>query len=277
MTKISLFFFLMIFGVCFAQTHRFIYEFKFKPDSTKTEYEKYEMVLDVNPNDVKFYEHDFLTNDSLNVLHGNLNNQHTSQTEQTLSRKLNSFKNKNYLQIWMMPFYYVLESNDDMKWKIDPETKKENNYNLQKATTDFGGRHWIAWFTTDIPISEGPYKFRGLPGLILKIEDDKQNFSYTFIRNKNLTKTFDTNRFIESHYGMKPIPVNYQAWVKLKKDFYNDPYQLMKVDFQPDWNVKINGRQIKKREEFNELAPAMQKSIREYYANPIELDKIITY
>lgn len=33
----------------------------------------------------------------------------------------------------------------------------------QKATCDFAGRKWIAWFTTEIPIQDGPYKFYGLP------------------------------------------------------------------------------------------------------------------
>lgn len=277
MNKILSILLFLIFQFSFAQTHRFIYEYKYKLDSTKADFEKYEMVLDVNPNETKFYEHGFLASDSLNVLHGNISNQYTSQTEQTLMRPKNSFKNKNYLQIWMMPFYYVLETNDEMKWKISNETKKENGYHLQKATTYFGGRHWIAWFTTDIPISEGPYKFRGLPGLIMNIEDDKQNFIYTFSRNKNLPKTFDTKTFVENHYSMNAIPVTEKAWVKLKMDFYNDPYSRMRTDFQPDWTVKINGRQIKNKDEFNELKPAMQKNIRNYYANPIELDKAIKY
>ena len=86
----------------------------------------------------------------------------------------------------MMPYYYVFESRDEMKWKIEKETKNLENYKLQRATTNFGGREWIAWFSSDIPISEGPYKFRGLPGLILFLEDSKQNFVFSFKRNKNL-------------------------------------------------------------------------------------------
>ncbi len=52
--------------------------------------------------------------------------------------------------------------------------KKVQNYTLQKATTGFGGRNWTAWFCKDIPFNEGPFKFRGLPGLIFEIQDDKQ-------------------------------------------------------------------------------------------------------
>ena len=51
----------------------------------------------------------------------------------------------------------------------------------------------------------------------------------------------------------------------------------MRADFQPDWNVNINGRKIKSKEEFSELNASMQKSIKDNYSNPIELDKAIRY
>jgi len=48
----------------------------------------------------------------------------------------------------------------------------------QKAIIDYGGRHWVAWFSPDIPIINGPYKFTGLPGLIIRIGDTKDQFSF---------------------------------------------------------------------------------------------------
>ncbi|MBQ9469538.1 MAG: GLPGLI family protein [Bacteroidales bacterium] len=39
------------------------------------------------------------------------------------------------------------------------------------ATTTYGGRDYVAWFASDIPISDGPYKFCGLPGIIVRIAD----------------------------------------------------------------------------------------------------------
>src|SRR5690606_34206944 len=46
---------------------------------------------------------------------------------------------------------------------------------------DSGGRIYTAWFTQDIPINEGPYKFYGLPGMILKIEDTEKLFQFEAI------------------------------------------------------------------------------------------------
>jgi len=64
-------------------------------------------------------------------------------------------------------------------WKISTETEQIAGYRSQKATTRYGGRDWIVWFTPEIPISEGPWKLRGLPGLILKAETADGEFLLT--------------------------------------------------------------------------------------------------
>ena len=78
--------------------------------------------------------------------------------------------------------------NDDTKfdWKISTDKEKIGEYNTQKATLDFGGRKWTAWFTPDLPFQDGPYKFHGLPGLIVKIEDDGKNYSWELKGNKKV-------------------------------------------------------------------------------------------
>lgn len=45
----------------------------------------------------------------------------------------------------------------------------------------FAGREWTAWFTSEISIPDGPYKFYGLPGLILKISDKTNTHSFEMI------------------------------------------------------------------------------------------------
>lgn len=276
MKKQTILFMLLMSCIIKAQTHRFIYELQYRADANDTTYDKEEMVLDINPEEVKFYEIEFLVSDSLNILHGGGSNQHTSQSKQTIIRKRNSNKNQNYVQIMMMPYYYVFETVDNIQWNVEADTKKINNYNLQKATTTFGGRKWTAWFTPDINIPEGPYKFRGLPGLVLFVEDDKKDFIYSFSRNINLPKTYDTKAFLEKHYSLDALTIDFKKWVKLNLEFYNDPYARMRTDFQPDWNVRIDGRQIKSKDEFTGLTKQTQANIKKYY-NPIELDKAIPY
>jgi GLPGLI family protein len=83
-------------------------------------------------------------------------------------------------------FYYT-EELDQFNWVILPETKSIKDFKVQKAKTSFKGRDYIAWFTSEIPISEGPFKFNGLPGLILEIADTDNHWNFEFIGLEKLT------------------------------------------------------------------------------------------
>ena len=62
-------------------------------------------------------------------------------------------------------------------------------YQCQKATTFFAGRDYEAWFTREIPVSDGPYKFSGLPGLIVKVNDTGNNYTFELTSLSNSPKT----------------------------------------------------------------------------------------
>ena len=62
---------------------------------------------------------------------------------------------------------YYAEEMDQFEWEILPETKRIKDFQVQKASTSFAGKDYVASFTPEIPIAEGPYKFNGLSGLIL--------------------------------------------------------------------------------------------------------------
>ena len=66
-------------------------------------------------------------------------------------------------------------------WEILSDTVTIFGYYCQKAKCHWRGRDWEAWFTTEIPISEGPWKFCGLPGLITRINDSKKHYSFELI------------------------------------------------------------------------------------------------
>ncbi len=62
---------------------------------------------------------------------------------------------------------------DKMEWNLedaDNETRQILGYECKKATLKWRGREWIAWYS-EIPYSDGPWKFGGLPGLILEMSD----------------------------------------------------------------------------------------------------------
>jgi GLPGLI family protein len=73
------------------------------------------------------------------------------------------------------------EENPDFGWKILPDTMQILKQVCQKATCQFRGRKYEAWFAQGINVSEGPWKFYGLPGLILKVIDSNQDYSFEAI------------------------------------------------------------------------------------------------
>ena len=83
--------------------------------------------------------------------------------------------------IYLQGMYEYEESFDCFNWLITSEIDTIHNYVCQKAICDFGGRTWEAWFTQELPFSDGPYKFCGLPGLILNIADTQNHYSWKFL------------------------------------------------------------------------------------------------
>lgn len=64
------------------------------------------------------------------------------------------------------------------KWAISDESKEIIGYQCFKATADYRGRKWTAWFTPEIPVQDGPWKLCGLPGLILEAYDTDKNYHF---------------------------------------------------------------------------------------------------
>lgn len=259
-----------------AQTHRFIYELQYKMDSTEAGYEKVNMILDITLKEVKFYGKDLAIRDSLNKKFGT-NFSYTDMTGQVVKRKINSFDNENFINI--KNGYYTFKTTDKINWTIADEIKKVENYTLQKATTKFGGRSWTAWFCKDIPFNEGPFKLRGLPGLIFELSDAKNNFIYTLVKSRELPEVSNTSDFLESSFGNKAIPINEKQKHKLMMEFYNDPFAFERNNISKsnnDLRININGKEIHNVDELNTQTKSMQEVIRRYN-NPIEIDKAMHY
>jgi len=74
--------------------------------------------------------------------------------------------------------YFIHDQVAKSVWNIDEtKTKKILGYNCIKATSNFRGAKVTAWFTKDLPYSAGPFKFYGLPGLILDLREDDKNYN----------------------------------------------------------------------------------------------------
>ena len=116
----------------------------------------------------------------------------------------------------MMDAYTYTEPSIEMLWQMLPETDTILTYPCQKAITTFRGRNYEAWFAPDIPLNEGPWKFNGLPGLILKISDTRQHYVFECI---GLEQTAAPIEYADLDY----LKTNRRDFARVKRKFYEDP------------------------------------------------------
>ncbi|WP_018675302.1 GLPGLI family protein [Riemerella columbina] len=161
-----------------AQEVMVYYNVSFKTDSLQDNFEREEAVLDLSKDAVKFYSTEYLKADSLQKQTNERQFAYPKLTYR-VKRAINTSNNTEYVIV--STDYYALPSDDIQDWKILDDTKTVNGIKLRKAMTQYGNRDWEAWFSEDYPISEGPYKFRGLPGLIFELRDTKEIISFPLI------------------------------------------------------------------------------------------------
>ena len=72
---------------------------------------------------------------------------------------------------------FAYEPLHKVNWSLSKESKMIGKYLCYKAIGFYGQRKFVAWYTPEVPIPEGPYTFKGLPGLIVALND----FSNTYV------------------------------------------------------------------------------------------------
>lgn len=114
-----------------------------------------------------------------------------------------------------------IQQDANINWQLSNETKIIENYTCLKATaliTDFGVNstntsHEISiWYCTDIPVSLGPKRFSGLPGLILEATERGVTLQVTKL-NFNIEKPLH----FEAPFKAKKITP--EAYLKLIREY----------------------------------------------------------
>ncbi len=122
------------------------------------------------------------------------------------------------------------------KWTLLPDTMTIHSYLCEKATCNYLGRTYEAWYTTDIPRSEGPWKLQGLPGLILKAEDTQGH--YKFDCSGIQQSRGDKDKIMFSADGYEPI--SRKDLNKLYARFAADPVGYI-TNTAPNVKIVIQG------------------------------------
>lgn len=274
-----------------AQTsaNRFYYELNYKPKKNSENIEKTMTVLDISEKKSLYQDYSLMAKDSLMKV----------QIEEM--QKTGQFKNMNNLMTMPKFAYKVLKKyptmeliftetmltapnpiqlgykeNPKIKWKIDKEKQNIGEYKTQKATTEFGGRKWTAWFSSEIPLQDGPYKFHGLPGLIVKIEDEEKNYSWTLKGNKKIDNYQEVS-FLEKMQNRggtnNIVEVTKEKFNKSFSDYKNDPFASIKSQMPP---AAMSQKMPGSDQSIGEIINQQEKDIKNFYNendNPIEIEQ----
>lgn len=97
-------------------------------------------------------------------------------------------ENKFYTKESILTNYLIEEEAPKINWKITKDTASFSGLKCQKATANFKGRTWTAWFAPELPFQSGPWKLNGLPGLIVEAYDQTQTVKFQFAGFENVTE-----------------------------------------------------------------------------------------
>ncbi|WKS95335.1 GLPGLI family protein [Riemerella columbina] len=275
-----------IIGLSMAQNvNRFFYELTYQPNKDSAKTETIMTVLDIWKDKSVYRDYTAISQDSLLKEF----TQNAMRTGNFFDTEKAGIKQAKFSYTIVKPYpitdeiryedmilnkKFVYTEKVKLDWKVQPETTTIENYPVQKATVDFGGRSWSAWFTTELPFADGPYKFQGLPGLIVKLEDSQHHYQWLLKGNEKLTEEKATS-YVDTmmkQFGMgKGIEISKEKFEKAYNDYKKDPFASMKMQLNSpqmkDYKLPDGSSLVEKLKETEER---MKKMLNENN-NPIEL------
>lgn len=166
------FVFLFLFTIQIkCQNYKLTYNIMFKPIKKDTLHLNEKAVLLINKDDnTSFFE-------SIN-------------SEKNISFKYKVYKNFNkdvfYHYEFLTNLLYKTKIDFNVNgWRLVNDQKNIMGYKCNKAIIKYGDREWIAWYSNEIPIQDGPYVFYGLPGIILEISSADNDYKFYAVGIEN--------------------------------------------------------------------------------------------
>lgn len=151
------------------------------------------------------------------------------------------YKSKNGLSVSMPVGRYIFTYEEpDLKWEILNEIKDIKGFKsrLAKTTTDTG-QIFYAWFTDAIAIPDGPFRFKGLSGLVLEVYNRNRTIeiyatdikkSEEVIEPLNYTtdiKTKSKKQFLEARKSYQENPSVYNGNMRIFDEHGNERTKKM--------------------------------------------------
>ena len=149
-----------------------------------------------------------------------------------------SFENNNYLLTDKDFPTLIWDTNFD-------EEEKFGSYTCKKAVANYRGTKLIAYYSTEIPVSAGPYKFNGLPGLIVMVYNEAAYPNYWLLKEVQYPYVGDIP--MDEKYIHSLPKLTLEAYVKKEEDKNEQQLRMMRsklpegVEMEPTSSKKVRG------------------------------------
>ena len=201
---------------------------------------KENMVLLVGKNSSEFKSYDRMIHDSVFMASRNINS--LGLTKSGSGGEIFLFPStERAMQAEVLVDKYIFPIDyPKIDWKIANDTLSINGLNCQKAIGNWKGRTYEVWFCADLPFHVGPWKLCGLPGLILKARDLKNQVIFEFAGLQNYRGTL---KIEPPGTAIKTSRVNY---TKLHDAFLENPISFIKSTMPQISNIKVSSPYVRK-------------------------------
>ncbi|WP_312305614.1 GLPGLI family protein [Chryseobacterium sp.] len=233
MKKLSVFVFLLLYSLLFSQNGKAVmqitYETRIISDTlNRQNVQQYEMILLCNATESVYFNReakDFYTRSDKTagiVTTAGIIPKYP-KTEYSIC------KSDNTLTAFLPVGKYIFSFKEpDLKWEVLTDTKKVQNYHCRLAkTTSDTGDVFFAWYTEDIPIPEGPFRFKGLSGTVLEVY------------NKSRTIEISADSIQKNNETIAPLPYSSVVKAKTKKQYLEARKNYIDNPSMYNGNIKI--------------------------------------
>ncbi|KQS93177.1 GLPGLI family protein [Chryseobacterium sp. Leaf394] len=204
----------------------YYYNYSYHTDSTNiNKINTEDTVLLTNPKESLFCSYTKMKNDSTilsNIQKGNMVIDYSVLPKSKVNQSVYFDKEKGNITVYdkviNATFSFPVTK---LEWQLGSNKKKIGEFDCQNAYCLINGRKFEAWFTKSIPLSDGPYRFKGLPGLVIEVYDEKMLFHFLL----NGLKKGNTKADLPKNH----IPTTKETFVNKRKEFLKDPAGVTKV------------------------------------------------
>lgn len=170
------------------------YKLKFKLNYKQKDYYEDDRIVQIGKQFVKDYSGIIFYFDSLKTVNDN-----KGLPSPSIPHPVFNYEIFNDFKLGVSKLKYLMDLNGGticytaqlpkLNWTfVSDSTNVVLDYTCNLARTHFAGRDYNVWYAVDVPLPYGPYKFYGLPGLIMKVEESTGLYIWEITSMQNVVQ-----------------------------------------------------------------------------------------